>query len=67
MDFSLTDDQRLIRDTIRQFMEAEVRPSIRARDREEKFAADELRKHPLYSLEAADGFSKCAALFGVGH
>jgi len=44
MDFSLTDDQRLIRDTIRQFMEAEVRPSIRARDREEKFAADELRK-----------------------
>src|ERR1700758_3751272 len=44
MDFSLSDDQRLIRDTIRQFMEAEVRPSIRARDREEKFAADELRK-----------------------
>jgi len=44
MDFSFTDDQRLIRDTIRQFMEAEVRLSIRARDREEKFAADELRK-----------------------
>jgi alkylation response protein AidB-like acyl-CoA dehydrogenase len=44
MDFSLTDDQRLIRDTIRQFMEAEVRPSIRARDREEKFAGDELRR-----------------------
>jgi butyryl-CoA dehydrogenase len=44
MDFSLTDDQRLIRDTIRQFMEAEVRPSIRARDRDEKFAGDELRK-----------------------
>src|SRR6202161_791346 len=44
MDFSLSDDQRLIRDTVRRFMEAEVRPSIRARDREEKFAADELRK-----------------------
>jgi butyryl-CoA dehydrogenase len=44
MDFSLTDDQRLIRDTVRQFMEAEVRPSIRARDREEKFAAVELRR-----------------------
>ena len=44
MNFSLTDDQRLIRDTVRQFMEAEVRPSIRARDREEKFAAEELRK-----------------------
>src|SRR5215469_10559538 len=44
MDFSLTDDQSLIRDTVRQFMEVEVRPSIRARDREEKFATEELRK-----------------------
>ena len=44
MDFSLTDDQRLIRDTVRQFMDAEVRPQIRARDREETFAAEELRK-----------------------
>jgi alkylation response protein AidB-like acyl-CoA dehydrogenase len=44
MDFSLTDDQRLIRDTVRQFMDAEVRPTIRARDREELFARDELRK-----------------------
>ena len=44
MDFSLTDDQRLIRDTVRQFMDAEVRPTIRTRDREEKFAAAELRK-----------------------
>jgi butyryl-CoA dehydrogenase len=44
IDFSLTDDQRLIRETVRQFMDAEVRPQIRARDREEKFAADELRK-----------------------
>jgi alkylation response protein AidB-like acyl-CoA dehydrogenase len=44
MDFSLTDDQRLIRDTVRHFMDAEVRPAIRARDREEKFASGELRK-----------------------
>jgi butyryl-CoA dehydrogenase len=44
MDFSLTDDQRLIRDTVRSFMDAEVRPTIRARDREEKFASAELRK-----------------------
>jgi alkylation response protein AidB-like acyl-CoA dehydrogenase len=44
MDFSLTDDQRLIRDTVRHFINAEVRPSIRARDREETFAAEELRK-----------------------
>jgi alkylation response protein AidB-like acyl-CoA dehydrogenase len=44
MDFSLTDDQRMIQDTVRQFMDAEVRPTIRARDREEKFASAELRK-----------------------
>jgi len=44
MNFSLTDDQRLIRDTVRQFMDAEVRPTIRSRDREEKFASAELRK-----------------------
>jgi butyryl-CoA dehydrogenase len=44
MDFSLTDDQSLIRDTVRQFMDAEVRPTIRARDSEETFASAELRK-----------------------
>ena len=44
MDFSFTDDQRLIRDTVRRFMEAEVRPSVRQNDREEKFAAEELRR-----------------------
>jgi alkylation response protein AidB-like acyl-CoA dehydrogenase len=43
MDFSFNDDQRLIRDTVRQFMDAEVRSTIRARDREEKFASAELR------------------------
>jgi alkylation response protein AidB-like acyl-CoA dehydrogenase len=44
MDFSFTDDQRLIRETVRHFMEAEVRPGVRERDREERFAAAELRK-----------------------
>ena len=44
MDFSLSDDQRLIRDTVRRFMEAEVRPVIRQYDREEKFAGAELRR-----------------------
>ena len=44
MDFSLSDDQRLIRDTVRQFMETEVRPVIREYEREEKFPAAELRK-----------------------
>jgi alkylation response protein AidB-like acyl-CoA dehydrogenase len=42
MDFSLSDDQKLIRDTVRQFMEAEVRPKIREYDRTEHFAAEEL-------------------------
>lgn len=44
MDFSLTDDQKLIRDSVRRFMEAEVRPVIRRYDREETFAIAELRK-----------------------
>src|ERR1700736_2281181 len=44
MDFSLSDHQKLIRDTVRQFMEAEGRPSVTQRDRQEKFPADEIRK-----------------------
>lgn len=44
MDFSLADDQRLIRDTVRQFMEAEVRPVVRQMEREEKFPTEQLRK-----------------------
>jgi alkylation response protein AidB-like acyl-CoA dehydrogenase len=44
MDFSLNDHQKLIRDTVRQFMEAEVRPSVKQRDREERFPAAEIKK-----------------------
>jgi len=44
MDFSLNDHQKLIRDTIRQFMEAEVRPLVKQRDREERFPASEISK-----------------------
>ncbi|HEV8385286.1 MAG TPA: acyl-CoA dehydrogenase family protein [Candidatus Acidoferrales bacterium] len=44
MDFSLTDEQKLLRDTVRQFMEAEIRPVIREYDRLEKFPAAEIRK-----------------------
>jgi butyryl-CoA dehydrogenase len=44
MDFSLTSDQLLIRDTIRQFMETEVRPALREYEREERFPAAELRR-----------------------
>jgi butyryl-CoA dehydrogenase len=44
MDFSFNDHQILIRDTVRQFMEQEVRPSVRQRDRDEQFPAAEIRK-----------------------
>src|ERR1700739_3443736 len=44
MDFSLSDHQKLIRDTVRQFMENEVRPSVRQRDREGRFPTDEIKK-----------------------
>ena len=44
MDFSLTSDQILIRDTVRQFMETEIRPILREYEREEKFPAEQLRK-----------------------
>jgi butyryl-CoA dehydrogenase len=44
MDFSLTDQQKLIRDTVRQFMASEVRPLLKELEREEKFPLDLLKK-----------------------
>src|SRR5271166_3595266 len=44
MDFSLNDQQKLIRDTVRQFVEGEVRPTVKERDRAERFPAEEIRK-----------------------
>jgi len=44
MDFSLSDQQKLIRDTVRQFMETEVRPLVKELEREEKFPLDLLQK-----------------------
>jgi butyryl-CoA dehydrogenase len=44
MDFSFNDHQKLIRDTVRQFMENEVRPSVRQRDREGRFPSAEIKK-----------------------
>ena len=44
MDFSLTDQQKLIRDTVRQFMETEARPRLKELEREEKFPLDLLKK-----------------------
>ncbi len=44
MDFSLTDDQQLIRDTVRDFMEAELRPQVRENDRDGRFPEAQVRK-----------------------
>ena len=44
MDFSLNSNQKILRDTVRQFMETEMRPVLRAYEREEKFPAAELRE-----------------------
>ena len=44
MDFFLTDHQKLIRDTVRQFTETEVRPLVKDLEREEKFPLELLKK-----------------------
>jgi butyryl-CoA dehydrogenase len=44
MDFSLKDHQKLIRDTVRQFMEAEVRPFVKEMEKQEKFPAEAIKK-----------------------
>src|SRR5246127_2504051 len=44
MDFSLNDHQKLIRDTVRQFMETEVRPFVKEMEKAEKFPATPIRK-----------------------
>ena len=44
MDFSLNDHQKLIRDTVRQFMETEVRPFVKEWERDEKFPAEAIQK-----------------------
>jgi len=44
MDFSLRDHQKLIRETVRQFMETEVRPLVKELEREEKFPLEIIKK-----------------------
>ena len=44
MDFSFTSDQLLVRDTIRQFMETEMRPVLRDYERADKFPEAEIRR-----------------------
>jgi butyryl-CoA dehydrogenase len=47
MDFGLSDHQRLIRDTVREFMEAEVRPHVKEWERTEEFPAEAIEKLAL--------------------
>src|SRR5437879_641332 len=44
MDFSLNDHQKLIRDTVRQFMESEVRPFVKEWEKAEEFPAEAIKK-----------------------
>jgi butyryl-CoA dehydrogenase len=44
MDFALTDHQKLIRDTVRHFLDAEVRPLVKELEREERFPLEILKK-----------------------
>ena len=44
MDFSLTDHQKLVRDTVRQFMETEVRPLVKELEHEGRFPLEILKK-----------------------
>jgi alkylation response protein AidB-like acyl-CoA dehydrogenase len=44
MDFGLSDHQRLIRETVRSFMEVEVRPHVKEWERTEHFPAAAIRK-----------------------
>jgi butyryl-CoA dehydrogenase len=44
VDFSLNDQQKLVRDTARQFMETELRPRLRQYERDGHFPAEELRR-----------------------
>jgi alkylation response protein AidB-like acyl-CoA dehydrogenase len=44
MDFGLKDHQKLIRDTVRRFMDAEVRPFVKEWERDERFPAEAIRK-----------------------
>ena len=44
MDFSLSDHQILIRDTVREFMQTEVRPHVKDWERSDHFPLDAIRK-----------------------
>jgi butyryl-CoA dehydrogenase len=54
MDFALSDHQQLIRNTVREFMEAEVRPHVKEWERTEHF--------PLQAIKKLGGLGCCGML-----
>ena len=49
-DFDLTEDQRLVRQTVRQFAEAEILPHVEQYEREEKYPLELIAKLPQLGL-----------------
>ncbi len=50
MDFDLTDEQRLVRQTVRQFAEAEILPYVEQYEREERYPTELIAKLPELGL-----------------
>ncbi len=50
MDFDLTEDQRLVRQTVRQFAEAEILPYVERYEREERYPIELIEKLPELGL-----------------
>jgi len=50
MDFDLTDEQRLVRQTVRQFAEAEILPYVEQYEREERYPTELIAKLPALGL-----------------
>jgi alkylation response protein AidB-like acyl-CoA dehydrogenase len=50
MDFDLTDDQRLVRQTVRRFAEAEILPHVERYEREERYPSELIAKLPALGL-----------------
>ena len=50
MDFDLTEDQRLVRQTVRRFAEAEILPHVERYEREERYPSELLAKLPAMGL-----------------
>ena len=50
MDFDLSEDQRLVRQTVRRFAEAEILPHVERHEREERYPSELIAKLPALGL-----------------